>query len=394
MCNTRQCSSVAGSAPALDEGQAAGSINVARNVPELRALRADWEYLLHRHGVHSPYNDPDRFAAEMQARPDVCRPHVAVLRDRGQPRALIIGRLEHARTSWRVGYCPIITPKVRTLYVVAGGLLTDGSNAAADAVREYLLALLEQRAADLLIVNHLPLDHPLYAPLLAAGARASTPEPHWRRRIVGSHPHRTDRRMDRVLSDHFGGDVRLRVFQHPDQLEEFIRGAVAISSQTYQMRIGAGFTASPLWRRILATEMTLGRSRCYWLVCRGEPVAFLAGGIYADSYHGYFMGYLPNYASLSPGSVLHMRALQDLHARGVQYFDYGFGEAGYKKRYGTERSELAVLRLYGRSLRGQSVRAIETCVNAANRAGSACLERLGVRDWLKKRWRALLSGGQ
>ena len=91
-----------------------------------------------------------------------------------------------------------------------------------------------------------------------------------------------------------------------------IRGSAAIAARTYQAGMGVGFADEQPWQEILASDARGGRLRGYWLECRGEPIAFQIGTILEKTYFMDFMGYLPEYASLGAGSVLHGRVLQDL----------------------------------------------------------------------------------
>ncbi len=109
--------------------------------------------------------------------------------------------------------------------------------------------------------------------------------------------------MDRLLADHFGGEVALRLFERPDQMEEFARKAAEIARRTYQGGLGCGFDTSPVWMSILQSEVAKGRTRCYWLECRKEPIAFQVGAVYEGIYFADFTGYLPQYADFSPGLV-------------------------------------------------------------------------------------------
>jgi CelD/BcsL family acetyltransferase involved in cellulose biosynthesis len=161
------------------------------------------------------------------------------------------------------------------------------------------------------------------------GARTDKPEPHWSLRLIpGSYEqslgtlsarHRSQlRRHDRILMEHFKNDVQLRQFTTDEHLDELIRGSAELAELTYQARLGGAFVPTPVWRAILGSEARLGRLRAYWLVCGGRPISYMIGSVHKRAYYLDFMGYHPEYSSLSPGRVLHMRVLRDLAEAGIE----------------------------------------------------------------------------
>lgn len=378
---------------------------VATSMAELSALQKDWTALTDRWGLLSPWSGQDRYCAELRVSPAGVEPYLAVFRDTAGPRAMALGRVSVTRLTGNLGYVQFRAPRVRLLTVVHGGLVSDGSQAARHAILDCLQDLLRRRRVDMIAINHLPQQDPLYGDLLAAGATSRVSEPHWQFDLVpGSYEqtisvfsgkHRREmRRMERVLADRFEGQVALRRFQGSDSLEELIRGSVAIASQTYQAGLGSGFTGQEPWREILTTEARAGRLRAYWLECKGEPVAFQIGAVYRKVYFMDFMGYLPQHASLGVGSILHGRVIEDLCKDNLCGIDYGFGHAAYKQTYGTQARQETTLLLCGHGWRPRSTAALLSGSAAATQMASTCLARLGLQEGLKRLWRRRLRQGR
>lgn len=377
-------------------------MTVANSVEDANALLSEWTRLRKRCSTITTWTHPDRFFAELAASPQGVDAYVAVFRDESSARALIIGRTSIRPVTCAVGYFQIGAAPVRRLDVVYGGLFSDGTSVAHRAILRHFRLLLRQQHFDMITINHLPVKHDLYARLRGDGALMDKVEPHWRFTLVpGSYQdtiaqvskkHRYNmRRADRLLVEHFDGDVAIRLFDGVDDLDVFMRAAASIAGRTYQGGMGVGFVASRTWRAILGGEARNGRLRCYWLEGGGEPIAFQVGVVYEGVYFLEFIGYLPENASLSPGAVLHARVLRDLCSAGVRTVDYGFGDAEYKRVYGSHSCDETTLYLFGRSSRAMSALILLSASTRASGMALRCVRWLGLASWLKRRWRTRLA---
>lgn len=144
-------------------------------------------------------------------------------------------------------------------------------------------------------------------------------------------------RKHRKLVERSGGALEMRTFTRPDQVEAFMADAVPLSRRTYQTRLlDAGL---PEGEEAIAGMKALAqadRMRAYILYLDGRPVSYLylpvAEGIITYAY----LGYDPDYAQLSVGTVLQMEALQRLFAeQRYRYFDFTEGEGAHKQMFGT-----------------------------------------------------------
>src|SRR5690606_28260397 len=104
---------------------------------------------------------------------------------------------------------------------------------------KHIASLLESRQVDIVSVSHLPVSHPLYEAIKAEGLEVRR-DLHWRLDLEPwsfektisrfSKKHRYNiRRADRILAEHFHGDVALRVFTGEHDVCCFLAGAAAIT---------------------------------------------------------------------------------------------------------------------------------------------------------------------
>jgi len=79
-----------------------------------------------------------------------------------------------------------------------------------------------------------------------------------------------------------------------------------------------------------------GNMRCFLLFLQGEPVAYLSLPIRGRTLVYAHLGYDPDCAALSPGTVLQMEALRMLFAEErFRFFDFTEGEGAHKALFGT-----------------------------------------------------------
>jgi CelD/BcsL family acetyltransferase involved in cellulose biosynthesis len=329
---------------------------------------------------------------------DNARPYVVALGPPESPRALVVARRSNRRATYRLGYLTFSTPLLRCLDVVYEGLLPDGQPESLRMAIDYLAARLARGGVDLVSFNHLRSEQAEQMAAVAPRAVFDRPELHRRFELVpGSYEqtisgfskkHRYNmRRADRLFVERLGGDVRLRVFTQEQELDQFFSPAARITARTYQGGLNVGLVDNSVTRALLSAEASAGRLRCYWLEAKGEPIAHQVGCVHGDTYYLAATSFLPQYSELSPGQVLLVRVIEDLCTTNVRWIDYGFGDAEYKRIYGTEFWMEQSVRLYGRTPRATAVWAMDLAVTRGVAWLHAIADRLGVVRRLKNAWR-------
>jgi CelD/BcsL family acetyltransferase involved in cellulose biosynthesis len=377
------------------------SVRVARNEDEVEAMRPQWEELQ----GHELTSDIDFFLTYVRNAPGLIRPHVVLVERDGAPLALVVGRVEQSRVPARLGYKTLFNPEMRTLTIVYGGVLGAGDNGHTGLVLDSLRGSIVPGELELVRVRGLT---PGSALEVEASERASPvrrerfarPTIHWRSALPGSLDEflakrkkkvRWQARKDARLADVYGDDLEVRVFRDAGELEQLFDDTGRVHRRTYQSALGVGFSDDPLHRALTEFTMRKGWFRGYVLYLRGKPVAFWHG----NAYNGVFglgpTGFDPAHADDRPGGYLLTRLIGDLcEDETVHTFDFGFGDATYKRQLGdvcrTERD----LVVFAPRLRPFAVNVMRNAVHGVTHAGRAVLAGDRV-DELRRRWRSRLA---
>ncbi|MEQ5787666.1 GNAT family N-acetyltransferase [Erythrobacter sp. NFXS35] len=146
----------------------------------------------------------------------------------------------------------------------------------------------------------------------------------------------TLRRKARKLSEETGGYF-ITEHRTPAEIEAFLAAALPLSARTYQARLlDAGLPDTPAVRRAMLEAAEDDRMRAFMLHAGGQPIAYLSLPVVGDTLVYAHLGYDPDQARLSPGTVLQMDALEVLFAqRRYRWFDFTEGEGAHKAMFGT-----------------------------------------------------------
>jgi CelD/BcsL family acetyltransferase involved in cellulose biosynthesis len=148
-------------------------------------------------------------------------------------------------------------------------------------------------------------------------------------------------RKRRKLTDLSGGALDLRDFHHEDQVEAFMADAAPLSRRTYQTRLlDAGL---PEGQEAIARMKALARAdelRAYVLYMDRRAISYLFLPTTDRIVTYAYLGYDPEYAHLSVGTVLQMVVLERLFGEArYRYFDFTDGEGAHKRMFGTASTE-------------------------------------------------------
>ncbi len=151
----------------------------------------------------------------------------------------------------------------------------------------------------------------------------------------------------RQVEERFGGQLRLLQFSRPEEVSDFVRLGRLISAQSWQDDcLAVGHEAK------LKRFAEAGLLRCYILLGGEQPLAYQIGRLSNGVYLAEAAAFDLRFANLSPGKILLMRMLEDLHALGnVRWLDLGSGDFAYKQFWAHESYPEASVLLIKRSLR-------------------------------------------
>ena len=151
----------------------------------------------------------------------------------------------------------------------------------------------------------------------------------------------TLRRKVRKFSDTAGGALDLRSYRTADEVRCFFSLAIPLAQRTYQTRLlDAGLPSDDRFVEETLALAARDKLRTFLLFLDDTPVAYLYLPVAGQTLIYAFLGYDPDHASLSPGTVLQLAALEQLFAEGqFRYFDFTEGDGAHKARFGTDMVE-------------------------------------------------------
>jgi CelD/BcsL family acetyltransferase involved in cellulose biosynthesis len=197
----------------------------------------------------------------------------------------------------------------------------------------------------------------------------------------------TLRRKAKKLAEEAGG---YHVSEHrtPAEIEAFVALALPLSARTYQARLlDAGLPGTTAAQRAMLEAAQADAIRCYLLHARGQPVAYLALPVEGATLVYAHLGYDPDWARLSVGTVLQMTALERLFAEArYRWFDFTEGDGAHKAMFGTHAAECSSLILLEPTLANRTL----LRARGAFDAGVAGAKSLAARSGALGRIRGLL----
>lgn len=311
------------------------------------------------------------------------------------------------RFSTKVGYKDVYAPRLRSLTVVNAGVLGDDSEDACRALLGELRRSLETGAADMLRLRNLRIDSPFHriattAPVGVARGYRTVPAVHWVLDLpdsfetflsgLSSSTRESVKRYGRKLTKEYGDRLHIQVFRSPSELDQLFEQVSQVAEKTYQGGLGVAFTGDELQRNLTRLAMERGWFRAWVLSLDGTPCAFWHGEAYRGVFRIGIPGYDPAVGHLRVGNFVLMRLIEDLCADDdVHTLDYGFGNAEYKRRFGSRSWQEEDVLVYAITAKGIRINAVRTGVLFSAALARRAFERGSIFARLKREWRRRLS---
>lgn len=200
----------------------------------------------------------------------------------------------------------------------------------------------------------------------------------------------TLRRKLRKFAEASGGNITWNVYRTPAEMLEFHKLGLEVSVRTYQARLfNAGLPDNPNFRAELQRLAEADQVRGFILFLHGVAISYLYCPASDDRLFYAKLGFRPEYAEHSPGTVLQFLALESLFAeQRFALFDFGEGGEGQHKRLFSTDSVRCANVLYLKSTPANL--AIVAGHRGWSRLSSgivAGIDRLGFKRSLRKRLR-------
>jgi hypothetical protein len=375
-------------------------IEIITDTDDIDKIRETWN----KFNMH-PNSDVDFYLHLQSIRSDFVKPYVFIFKENGIPVAMAVGRIESTMPPFKIGYLTVYKPRVRVLNIIVGGMMGDLDDERSTTLIEQLIRALDNKEADVAIFKHIPVESMLMKkvkkmPGIFRRGYLSELSLHRSAKLPGtvdgflsrfSHKHRnTLKRNEKRLRKNYPDGVKFRIFKDESEVSQLCEDAENIAKLTYQRGIDSGFRYDEEHFERLSLAAKRGWLRAYLLYVDDKPCAFWIGTLYKDVFHSDFIGYDASFQRYSPGMIIFLKIVEDLGETGVNLFDFGLGDAGYKKRFADTFWEEANGYIYAPTFRGMKINLIRTLVNMANIISRKVLSSEQMLQKVKKKWRDLM----
>lgn len=183
------------------------------------------------------------------------------------------------------------------------------------------------------------------------------------------------------------GGLDMRIFRQPEELDTFFSLAGKVSAASYQERLlDCGLPRSTSAIETAKASAARDEIRGFLLFSRGEPVSYLYCPIEDAVLQYAYLGYLPESAKLSPGTVLQWLALETLFAeQRFRAFDFTEGDSDHKRFFSTHQVPCKQELLLRPSLRNRILMRLHTGLHGLSDKSVKTMDRLGLKQKIK-RW--------
>lgn len=199
----------------------------------------------------------------------------------------------------------------------------------------------------------------------------------------------TLRRKARKLAEETGG-YAITEHRTPAEIKAFLAAALPLSARTYQARLlDAGLPDTPEARRAMLEAAEAGRMRGFLLNAGGQTLAYLSLPVTGATLVYAHLGYDPDHARLSPGTVLQMDALERLFAEArFRWFDFTEGDGAHKAMFGTHSAPCASVILLRATLANRALLGARGAFDSGVAQAKALAERSGALARIRSGLRA------
>jgi hypothetical protein len=376
-----------------------------RDLEGIESIRSVWEEMQCREPFPVPNADINRYIASVKAIGDEALPHVILIKCGGNPAAMVIGRIESRRLNLRLGYKTLFGSTLRCLSVVYGGIIGQPSSELCAVIMDEFMNVLRRREADVVFLNHLRTDSPIYKLYKTKASfwsrnHSILAEPHWQTNITdtmqefygnvpGSRKRRW-RRNIRQLEKISPSEIKVVCYRHLSDIDYLSDVACQIEKETYKKNLGSGFINCPSNRVLLEQAARDDWLRAYVLYVGDQPCAFQFDVQYKGTQFTEYGSFDPKWSRGSPGIVLLIKVLEELcQERNVSKMDFGFGDALYKRKFGTDHWLDESVYIYAPRLQPiliKTVMSMNLVISLLRRS----VIRLNMDGWIKRNWRKMM----
>jgi len=162
-------------------------------------------------------------------------------------------------------------------------------------------------------------------------------------RTVSKKARHNFRREVRVLSGAAGTPLTLRTFTEVSEVPELLAAAGRVFENSWHARHGATrIGPGPKAEERLRWLASRGWLRAYVLSKGDEPIAFILGRKYRQTFTAHRAAFALSWSRYSPGKVLWWLAIEEMHnSKAIERINFGMGDWEYKRVLATDTREVS-----------------------------------------------------
>jgi CelD/BcsL family acetyltransferase involved in cellulose biosynthesis len=372
------------------------SLTIIDCFDDLEKRRIEWKALQ----AH-PNSDLDFFKLICSTRNSFEHPFVVVISKYDQVTGIVVGRVETIKQDIALGYRKLFSITLRSLTFVTGGVLGEMSEESVARLKELFVGKLRSREIDRLRFSNLAVESPVFRAMATSKGvlrdYCVDKALHWKMKIPQSEggllqsiskKHRYwIKRLEKQLKESGQGEITFKCFKSVEDVTEAIDDIEKVATQTYLRAMGQGFVKNSETLHRLQLGAKKGTFRAYVLYVACKPIAFWLGTLYSGIFHADCTGYHPDWKQYEPGTLLFVHAVSSLRAENALHWDFGLGDALYKRRFGDQSWLEGSISLYSFTLRGIGACVAVNLSTAVSMAVKSILGSAGVIQRVKKVWK-------
>ena len=378
-------------------------IETITSLEGIESIRQDWVRLQDSCAETKPNADIDGYLANLEFCGEEESPYIVAIKAKDKLQTLVVGRLSSGRIKCAIAYKKIWEPRIKKIVFVYGGVLGNPGENEFDFLLRHLRMALASGTADVVSFNHLHSESNLYKYLRRELKGLELGRPilsniHWDMEMPRNidefyarlSPKRRQeiRRHMRRLSENLRDEWYVRSYEHESDVPRICKDVGTVSQKTYQFAMGVGFADNDRYRKLLTSRARLSWLKAYVLYCQNVPSAFQTGTQYGDTLYLNYTGYDPQWSRFGLGTILFIKVLEELcDSNWIQKIDFGFGDADYKRSYGTRSWPEVTIYLFSRRLRPQMINIIRGMCSGISAVGESAIRRMGFLSKVKTKWR-------
>ncbi len=182
------------------------------------------------------------------------------------------------------------------------------------------------------------------------------------------------------------GNCRLELINKPFQIPGFLENAQEISKRSWQSDLlGLRIQNDEFETQVFTFLASQNSLRAYLLWQDNTPISFCIGTQYNGIFNYEEVGYDRDYSKKSPGQVLVIKMLEEMYEHDKPaVFDFGGGDAEYKRQFGTSISESGHVWLLRPGIRSKMIVGYLSGRHALSQTLRGTLAKFGLLDRLRK----------